>query len=121
MLKLEDVALWALIEGRLQHDDLAATRRLSQWLEHGSDIASKYIGTQVSWDSPAKTATEDCSSKAQAAHMKLQQLWRSNLGTRAKGKIFHFTVVPALIYSLDTLTLEIHHFKTIDAWYHKFL
>ena len=53
--------------------------------------------------------------------MKLQQLLRSRLKTRAKVKLFHSTIVPSLTYSLDTLTLELRHFKTIDGWYHKYL
>ena len=53
--------------------------------------------------------------------MKLQQLLRSRLNTRAKVKLFHSTIVPSLTYSLDTLTLELRHFKTIDGWYHKYL
>ena len=29
--------------------------------------------------------------------------------------------MPTLLYGLDTLTLEIKHLKTIDAWYHRYL
>ena len=83
--------------------------------------ASKYLGTKVTWDAPTKAAIEDRKAKGHTAYMKLQQLWRSKLHTRAKIKIFQSTIVPSLTYSLDTLTLELKHFKTIDGWYHRYL
>ena len=71
---------------------------------------------------PFKIAMEDRNSKAQTPCMKLQQLWRGKLNTRAKGQnFFHSTIVPALPYGLETLPLELRHFKTTDAWHHKFL
>ena len=51
----------------------------------------------------------------------LTQLWRSKLNGRTKVGIFHASVVPSLIYSLDTQTLEVRHLKTIDAWYNQHL
>ena len=45
--------------------------------------ASKYLGTKVTWDAPTKAAIEDRKAKGHTAYMKLQQLWRSKLHTRA--------------------------------------
>ena len=53
--------------------------------------------------------------------MKLQPLWRSKLNWKTKVRIFHSSVVPSLTYGLDTLTLEMKHLKTIDAWYYQHL
>ena len=82
---------------------------------------AKYLGTQVSWSSPTITAIDCRKALAQSAYMKLQPLWRSKLSWKTKVRIFHASVVPSLIYGLDTPTLELRHFKTIDAWYHQHL
>ena len=91
----------------------------------GTQVSSvdraKYLGSQVSWTSPTKTAIEARKALAHASYMKLQPLWRSKLNWKTKVRIFHSSVVPSLTYGLDTLTLEMKHLKTIDAWYYQHL
>ena len=91
----------------------------------GTQVSSvdkaKYLGTQVSWTSPTKTAIEARKALAHSSYMKLRPLWRSKLNWKTKIRIFHASVVPSLTYGLDTLTLEMKHLKTIDAWYYQHL
>ena len=58
---------------------------------------------------------------AHTRYMKLQPLWRSRLSRATKVKICQASIVPALMYGLDTLALEVRHLKTIDAWYYQHL
>ena len=81
----------------------------------------KYLGTMVDWNRPTTTAITHRKTQAHAAYMKLQQYWRSNIPRAEKVKLFHGTIVPSLLYGLDTLTLEVKHLKTIDAWYFQYL
>ena len=83
--------------------------------------AAKYLGSLISWDNPTKTAIKARKDKAVAAYSKLQQLWRSKLSWRVKVRIFLASIIPVLLYGLDTVTLELRHLKTIDAWFHRFL
>ena len=83
--------------------------------------AAKYLGSLISWDNPTKTAIKARKDKAVAAYGKLQQLWRSKLSWRVKVRIFLASIIPVLLYGLDTVTLELRHLKTIDAWFHRFL
>ena len=53
--------------------------------------------------------------------MKLQPLWRSRVNNKVKLHVYHAVVVSTLLYGLDSLTLEMKHLKTIDAWYHQHL
>ena len=65
----------------------------------GSCVKSlKYLGTQVSWDGPRKTAVEDHNNERHTDYMKLQQLWRSRPNTCTEIKIFqfYFCVCPAV-------------------------
>ena len=89
---------------------------------NGVDKA-KYLGSQVSWTSPTKTAIEARKALAHSAYMKLQPLRRSILNWRTKVRNYSASVVPSLIYGLDTPTLEIGHLKrpSIDAWYYQHL
>ena len=80
---------------------------------------SRYLGTQVSWSSPSKTAINARKVLAHASYMKLQPLWRSRFNWRTMVRIFHASVVPSLIYGLHSLTLETGHLTTIDAWYYQ--
>ena len=82
---------------------------------------AKYLGSQVSWTNPSKTAIDARKALAHSSYMKLQPLWRSRLNWRTKVRIFQSSVVPSLIYGLDSLTLETRHLKTIDAWYYQHL
>ena len=82
---------------------------------------TKYLGSQVTWDKATKHAIEARKAKAHISYIKLQHFWRSRINSRTKTRIFHAIVLPTLLYGLDTLTLEIKHLKTIDAWYHKYL
>ena len=82
---------------------------------------AKYLGSQVSWTKPTKTAIDARKALAHSSYMKLQPLWRSKLNWKTKVRIFHSSVVPSLTYGLDTLTLEVRHLKTIDAWYYQHL
>ena len=82
---------------------------------------AKYLGSKLSWHNPTKTAIDDRKVKAHVTYVKLQHLWRSKTFVRQKVSTFHATVVPALLYGLDTLSLEIRHLKTIDAWYFMYL
>ena len=82
---------------------------------------AKYLGSQVSWTKPTKTAIDARKALAHSSYMKLQPLWRSKLNWKTKVRIFHASVVPSLTYGLDTLTLEVRHLKTIDAWYYQHL
>ena len=79
----------------------------------------KYLGSQVSWTTPTKTAIDARKALAHSSYMKLQPLWRSKLNWKTKVLIFHASVVPSLTYGLDSLTLEVRHLKTIDAWYYQ--
>ena len=82
---------------------------------------AKYLGTQVAWEHTTKYAMEARKTKAHAAHMKLQNLWRSRLRWRAKARPFHSYLVSVLIYGLDSLTLEDKHLRSIDGWYFQYL
>ena len=82
---------------------------------------AKYLGTQVTWLNPAKTAIEARRNKSHVAYLKLQNLWRSRINIRTKVKIFMSSIVPILLYGLEVLSLENRHLKTIDAWFHRYL
>ena len=82
---------------------------------------AKYLGTQVTWSAPTKCAIDARKSLAFSMYMKLQPLWRSKLNWKTKVRIFQATIIPRLLYGLDTLTLEMKHLKTIDAWYFQHL
>ena len=81
---------------------------------------SKYLGSSVSWQHASKTAIQQRQSLAHNAYTKLHHLWRSNILVKTKSRIFHSTIVPVLLYGLDTLSLETHHFKSIDGWYFRY-
>ena len=82
---------------------------------------SKYLGSSVSWSHPVKVAIQQRQALAQTAHVKLHHLWRSNITVKTKSRIFHSTIVPVLLYGLDTLPLEARHFRSIDGWYFRYL
>ena len=82
---------------------------------------AKYLGTQVTWSAPTKCAIDARKSLAFSMYMKLQPLWRSKLNWKTQVRIFQATIIPRLLYGLDTLTLEMKHLKAIDAWYFQHL
>ena len=59
--------------------------------------------------------------QSETAYIKLHHLWRSNIPVKTKSRIFHSTIVPVLLYGLDTLSLEARHFRSIDGWYFRYL
>ena len=77
---------------------------------------AKYLGSMISWTSPAKTAIEARMVTVHQAYIKLQPLWRSNLSPKEKTSVFRATVLPSLLYGLAPLTLEIKRLKSIDGW-----
>ena len=79
---------------------------------NGVDKA-KYLGSQVSWTSPIKTAIEARKALAHSAYMKLQPLRRSILNWRTNVRNYNASVVPSFIYGLDTPTLEIGHLERL--------
>ena len=81
----------------------------------------KYLGTTVSWTHTTKQAIEARMQKAHSAYMKLQHLWRSRICLKAKIRLYHSYVLPVLLYSLQELTLEDKHLRTIDGWYFRYL
>ena len=83
--------------------------------------AVKYLGAKVTWENPTKAAIKDRQQKGHIAYCKLQHMWRSRLCWKAKVRLFHSYIVPVLVYSLSTLTLEEKHFASIDGWYSKYL
>ena len=82
---------------------------------------AKYLGSQISWLHPSKTAIEARKAKAHVAYLKLQNVWRSRLNIKTKTKLFMASIVPVLLYGLEVITLENKHLKTIDAWFHRYL
>ena len=81
----------------------------------------KYLGTQVSWDDPTKTAINHRLQLAKAAYGKLAPFWRSKVPLAVKLRVFESNVVSVATYSLATLTLEDKHLKQIDSWYFSYL
>ena len=75
----------------------------------------------MNWSSPTKCAIDSRKALAFSMYVKLQPLWRSKLSWKTKVRVFQATIIPRLLYGLDTLTLEINHLKTIDAWYFQHL
>ena len=82
-----------------------------------SSDSVKYLGSHITWSNPTKKAIDARKALAHTGYMKLQPLWRSRLSRATKVKIYQASIVPALTYGLDTLSLEVRHLKTIDAWY----
>ena len=82
---------------------------------------AKYLGSQVSWVAPTRTAIDARKAQAQIAYAKLQHLWRSRLSRKEKVRIFLACILPVLVYGLGVLTLELKHLKTVDAFFHRFL
>ena len=83
-----------------------------------SSQSVKYLGSQVTWSNPSKKAIDARKALAHTRYMKLQPLWRSRLSRASKVEIYQASIVPALTYGLDTLSLEVRHLKTTDAWYY---
>ena len=81
----------------------------------------KYLGAKVTWKSPTKAAIKDRQQKGHLAYCKIQHMWRSRLCWKAKVRLSHSYIVPVLLYSLSTLTLEEKHFTSIDGWYFEYL
>ena len=81
----------------------------------------KYFGTTVSWTHTSKQAIEARMQKTHSAYMKLQHLWRSRICLKSKIRLYHSYVLPVLLYSLQELTLEDKHLRTIDGWYFRYL
>ena len=81
----------------------------------------KYLGTQISWDDPTKTAINHRIQLAKAAYSKLAPFWRSKVPLSVKLRVFESNVVSVATYSLATLTLEDKHLKQIDSWYFHYL
>ena len=81
----------------------------------------KYLGTQVSWDDPTKTAINHRIQLAKAAYSKLAPFWRSKVPLSVKLRVFESNIVSVATYSLATLTLEDKHLKQIDSWYFNYL
>ena len=86
-----------------------------------SSKSVKYLGSQITWSNPTKKAIDARKALAHTRYMKLQPLWRSKLSRAAEVKIYQASIVPALTYGLDTLSIEVRHLKTIDAWYYQHL
>ena len=70
---------------------------------------AKYLGSKITWTTPPKTAIKFRKEKAEAAFAKLYHVG------------FHSTIVPVILYGLDLCSLDKQHFKTIEAWYFRFL
>ena len=79
------------------------------------------MGTKVCWENPTKAAVLDRPQKSHVPYCKLQHLWRSRLCWKTKVHLFHSYIVPVLLYSLATLTLEDKHMTSIDGWCFKYL
>ena len=115
------------MELNLTKTELLANEGLTSpvYFVDGTQVSSvdkaKYLGTQVSWTAPTKTAIEARKALARSSYMRLQPLWRSKLNWKTKVRIFHASAVPSLTYGLDTFTLEMRRLKTIDAWYYQHL
>ena len=86
-----------------------------------SSDSVKYLGSHITWSTPTKKAIDARKALAHTRYMKLQPLWRSRLSRATKAKIYQASKVPALTHGLDTLSLEVKHLKTIDAWYYQHL
>ena len=82
--------------------------------------SSKFLGTQASWDGPSKVVIEDRKKHSTSCLLETAVFMAQQPTYSRTVKIFH-SIVSALTYSLDTPTLELHHFITIDVWYHRFL
>ena len=82
---------------------------------------AKYLGSKITWTTPPKAAIKFRKDKAEAAFSKLYHVWCSKLPWKAKSIIFHSTIVPVLLYGLDICSLDKQHYKTIEAWYFRFL
>ena len=85
-----------------------------------SSDSIKYLRSHITWSNLTKKAIDARKALAHTRYMKLQPLWRSRL-SRATKVIYQASVVPALTYGLDTLSLEVRHLKPIDAWYYQHL
>ena len=82
---------------------------------------AKYLGTLISWQKPADTALGHRAALAETAYKKLRLVWNSNLNRPKKVKLFHATIVPVLLYGLDTLTLTDKFLHKVDAAYYRLL
>ena len=82
---------------------------------------AKYLGSEITWTTPPKSAIQLRKKKTEAAFAKLYHVWCSKLPWKAKSIIFHSTIVPVLLYGLDLCSLDEQHYKTIEAWYFRFL
>ena len=76
-----------------------------------------YLSSHLTWSNPTQRAIDARKALAHTRYMKLQLVWRSRLSRATKVKIYQASIVPALTYGLDTLSLKVRHLKTIDAWY----
>ena len=81
----------------------------------------KYLGTQVSWEDPTKTATNHRLQLAKAAYSKLAPFWRSRVPLSVKLRVFESNITSVATYSLAILTLEDKHLRPIDSWYFNYL
>ena len=92
-------------------------------MAHQSQLLLKQsiLGSKITWTTPPKAAIKFRKEKAEAAFAKIYHVWCSKLPWRAKSVIFHSTIVPVLLYGLDLCSLDKQHFKTIGAWYFRFL
>ena len=82
---------------------------------------AKYLGSKITWTTPPKATLKFRKDKAEAAFSKLYHVWCSKLPWKAKSIIFLSTIVPVLLYGLDVCSLDKQHYKTIEAWYFRFL
>ena len=87
---------------------------LLKWGSSSTSRKCKYLGTQVSWEDPTKTAINHRLQLAKAAYSKLAQSWRSRVPISVKLSVFESNTVPVATYSLATLTLEDKHLKQIS-------
>ena len=86
-----------------------------------SSGSAKYLGSHITCFNPTQKAIDARKALTHSRYMKLQPLWRSRLSRATKVKMYKASIVPSLTYGLDTLSLEVRHSKTIDAWYYQHL
>ena len=84
-------------------------------------LESKYLGTLISWTTPPKIALKHRIDLANASFSKLHHVWCSKLPWRVKSRIFHSSILPALLYALDTCPLDKQHFRTLEGHYFRLL
>ena len=82
---------------------------------------AKYLGAMISWDRPFHEAFYHRLALAESDFKKLRLVWNSNMPRRRKLYIFHSTIVPSLLYGLDSLSLTDHNLRTVNGQYYRFL